>query len=664
VVGGYGFSGGSWYDSPADNFWDIESSGRSYSPSAEGRTTKEMTEYALNTYANWDFENIWTEDIYCINDGYPVLISHLNKEIPSVPQVTDVVINDLEFNITWINPAIQRNGDPLTELTAVHITRNGELIHSVNSPVIGGIENFTDVLAEPGYYAYRIYGENSAGLGLFCKTSHIIGQMFSGGTGTETDPYLISDPEDLNNIRQITGFKEDKKYFSQTADIDMNVAPWNAEPYWQPIEYFTDDYNGGDFKISNLIVYDTEKSKVALFRDTDGASISDLVFENAGIVGSYTIGCLAGSAVSSLIKNVSATVKNSGSATVGGLAGYAVYTIFENCAVTGEITSSNTSGGLVASLEFGSVKDCNSDITFLGSVSYTGGLIGKIIGSSITGSSAECTMTGYSNLGGLIGIADAYFGSGTSEITKCYSKGSIEGGYYLGGFIGQANESFNIEDCYSFTNIKGSGSYIGGFCGDSYGFGAEIINCYSKGFVAASGPLNSVGGFLGSIYDTVVSDSYWDIETSGQTNSITGSGIYTEAMTDPYFWNNSTTFNFTDIWAIDPLLNDGYPYLKWQNLTGIEEESTVLPDDLILEQNYPNPFNPITQIKFALAKTANIKLSVYNIAGQKVTELLNGVEKAGYHTAAFDGSRLNSGIYYYTLESNGKAVTKKMLMVK
>jgi hypothetical protein len=96
----------------------------------------------------------------------------------------------------------------------------------------------------------------------------------------------------------------------------------------------------------------------------------------------------------------------------------------------------------------------------------------------------------------------------------------------------------------------------------------------------------------------------------------------------------------------------------------VANEATVLPNENILYQNYPNPFNPITQIKFALKKTADVKLTVYNIAGQKVAELANGTRSAGYHPVNFDGSRFNSGVYYYSLEVEGKNITKKMLLTK
>jgi len=95
---------------------------------------------------------------------------------------------------------------------------------------------------------------------------------------------------------------------------------------------------------------------------------------------------------------------------------------------------------------------------------------------------------------------------------------------------------------------------------------------------------------------------------------------------------------------------------------GITEN--VLPSEHKLFQNYPNPFNPVTQIKFDLVKAGIVRLSVYNINGQKVAELLNGVQNAGIHTVEFDGSKLNTGVYYYTLETDGLSVTNKMVLMK
>ncbi|HAQ60489.1 TPA: hypothetical protein DCR49_00555 [Candidatus Delongbacteria bacterium] len=98
--------------------------------------------------------------------------------------------------------------------------------------------------------------------------------------------------------------------------------------------------------------------------------------------------------------------------------------------------------------------------------------------------------------------------------------------------------------------------------------------------------------------------------------------------------------------------------------TGIGEQEILLPAEAVLYQNYPNPFNPVSHIRFDLTETSDVKLMVYNVSGQKVADLANGITNAGEHSVEFDGSKLNSGVYYYTLEAEGKSITKKMILMK
>ena len=91
---------------------------------------------------------------------------------------------------------------------------------------------------------------------------------------------------------------------------------------------------------------------------------------------------------------------------------------------------------------------------------------------------------------------------------------------------------------------------------------------------------------------------------------------------------------------------------------------TNIPFETKLYQNYPNPFNPITTIKFSLKDESKVSLKVYNYTGQLVKTLVNEQKEQGYHKIHFDASQLSSGVYYYTLKTDKKKFTKKMLMVK
>ena len=104
-------------------------------------------------------------------------------------------------------------------------------------------------------------------------------------------------------------------------------------------------------------------------------------------------------------------------------------------------------------------------------------------------------------------------------------------------------------------------------------------------------------------------------------------------------------------------------------IIGCEERATVneylqQKYNFNLNQNYPNPFNPSTQIQYALPEATQVTLEVFNSVGQKVMELVNGQQSAGYHTATFNASGLSSGVYFYKLSTSSFINTKKMLLIK
>jgi hypothetical protein len=100
------------------------------------------------------------------------------------------------------------------------------------------------------------------------------------------------------------------------------------------------------------------------------------------------------------------------------------------------------------------------------------------------------------------------------------------------------------------------------------------------------------------------------------------------------------------------------------NLTGIEDNSFLHPTDFTLLQNYPNPFNPSTKIEFQIPDAAFVKLTVYNLAGQEVANLLNAYRPAGAYSIEFDAGGLPSGIYFYRLVVGNNTMMKKMILMK
>jgi hypothetical protein len=105
-----------------------------------------------------------------------------------------------------------------------------------------------------------------------------------------------------------------------------------------------------------------------------------------------------------------------------------------------------------------------------------------------------------------------------------------------------------------------------------------------------------------------------------------------------------------------------------KNTVGITQISST-PEEFALKQNYPNPFNPSTKIRYSLPGNTNVKLSIFNAAGQKVQELFNQNLSAGTYEAVWNsesgsGSSLSSGVYFYTIETKYGIESKKMLLIK
>jgi hypothetical protein len=99
-------------------------------------------------------------------------------------------------------------------------------------------------------------------------------------------------------------------------------------------------------------------------------------------------------------------------------------------------------------------------------------------------------------------------------------------------------------------------------------------------------------------------------------------------------------------------------------VASVEDPETLVAKGFTLSQNYPNPFNPVTTIEFELENDANVILSVYNVLGKKINELINENLISGVHSFNFDGSRLATGIYFYELNVNGVKITKRMDILK
>jgi len=109
-----------------------------------------------------------------------------------------------------------------------------------------------------------------------------------------------------------------------------------------------------------------------------------------------------------------------------------------------------------------------------------------------------------------------------------------------------------------------------------------------------------------------------------------------------------------------------YRIYTTKHLLDVNESDDVsgIPIQFSLEQNFPNPFNPITTIKYSLPGESSVQISIYNINGQEVARLVDGIQPMGNYDIDWDASDLTSGIYFYRLTTESFAESKKMLLIK
>ncbi|MCX6164600.1 MAG: T9SS type A sorting domain-containing protein [Ignavibacteriae bacterium] len=181
------------------------------------------------------------------------------------------------------------------------------------------------------------------------------------------------------------------------------------------------------------------------------------------------------------------------------------------------------------------------------------------------------------------------------------------------------------------------------------------------------------GSFTKGGIDVAVSSGTLGLGTSTGLKILSGELVHSTKFNGP----TTKTFTFTAPSTPGPVTmyatgagGTGTP--PWNNAqnktiivkttTGVENNTTSAT--FSLSQNYPNPFNPITKIDYRVAKTSKVKLSVYDILGNKIMSLVNQKQEAGSYSVDFDGSKLSSGTYIYKIETSDFSSTKKMLMIK
>ncbi len=143
----------------------------------------------------------------------------------------------------------------------------------------------------------------------------------------------------------------------------------------------------------------------------------------------------------------------------------------------------------------------------------------------------------------------------------------------------------------------------------------------------------------------------------GYFDTYPGAGLAYQGAWNVYPYYNSGKFVGSDIAT-------GLYVFKFGNPIGINQNGTEVPRSFKLEQNYPNPFNPTTKFNFDLPESGNLSLKIYDASGRIVETLFQGYRFAGKYTADFNAGNLASGVYFYSIVTEGYSETKKMVLVK
>jgi hypothetical protein len=121
-----------------------------------------------------------------------------------------------------------------------------------------------------------------------------------------------------------------------------------------------------------------------------------------------------------------------------------------------------------------------------------------------------------------------------------------------------------------------------------------------------------------------------------------------------------------------PVVDNASPELEGNTVSLTKNPGTdaaIIPVAYSLAQNYPNPFNPSTSIAYSIKSPGEVELSIYNILGQQVRQLVNEHKDAGNYTAYWDGrdnsgGEVASGVYFYRISAGDFNDIKKMVLMK
>ncbi|WP_075602692.1 GLUG motif-containing protein [Saccharicrinis aurantiacus] len=457
------------------------------SQDVDGISGISMASFALqSSFPEWDFASDWemgiNTEVSASSLPYPKALLY-DSYISYDQTITSA--GTVSGDKGWYN-----NGDQITFTASA----------AVSPYVFAGWYKGIEKLAETQSYTTTVNGD--------AKYTARYKAEYSGGEGTEAEPYEIANLDDLQLL--IDTEEDFDKYFILINDIDAKeTSTWVDDndvdkKGFTPIgnyesKKFTGSFDGQGYTISNLYIDRPIDPYTGFFGYTSFAEIKNLNLLNHTIIGGDNTGALIGSSANTDLENCSANGSVQGKTNVGGLLG-------------------KYSSGMTAGVSKGKLENCYSEGSVKGSGTYAGGLVGIASGEIIERCYSKANVSGYQTVGGFVGRA-------SSDLQYCYATGDVEGRCSVGGFEGQAGSSqSSVSFCFATGSVsqKDLGSsqdeygYVGGFIGEMTSY-SYVEYCYSTGEVTKQ---SKYGGFYGDLGMQVnnykIENCVYDYETSDQ----------------------------------------------------------------------------------------------------------------------------------------------------
>jgi len=487
----------------SNSFWDTETSGQATSAGGTGKTTAELMTQTTYTDAGWDFLNT----CYMIEgETRPFLRSEYSTTIANAHQLQLIGMNattlaanyTLANNINMTELMTQASGH--WKIAAGFVPVGGDAATPFTGSFDGRGHTITGLYIDRtatdyvGLFGYTAFGSSVRNVGLtdvLINGSSFVGGLVGQNIGTIANSYVTGNVSGNTDVGGLVG--------SNNGSITNSYATGAVSGTTYVGGLVGENGSGGSITDS----YATDTGDVS-----GNEWIGGLVGDNNGsITNSYATGAVSGTKYvgglvggngfgGSITDSYAMGVVSGTLDYVGGLVGYNNNgSLIENSYATGAVSGSNYVGGLVGE---------NSNSSILNS--YATGIVGDEWGTS-----------GYA--GGLVG-----YNRIGSRITNSYATGAVSGNNLLGGLVGRNSDSSIITDSYATGAVSGN-SFLGGLVGYN-GNGSTIENSYSTGLVTGT---SDFGGLVGRSNGTVT-NSFWDMDTSGRTSSGGGTGKTTAEM--------------------------------------------------------------------------------------------------------------------------------------